>query len=115
VYSANTFSQNIYIFFKFADMHSYATLFLMSPQTNSTGFKSRWYGGRCSASRPFSLILSLVAATTVIPPFLAEKQMTMQTLVFQAQNKCSCFCCGKVCISSFALRYKSVGISVTIT
>jgi hypothetical protein len=62
-----------------------------------------------------SLIISSISATIVIRPFLAEKQTTMQTLVFQAQNKCICLCYGEVYIFSFALRYKSTGISVTVT
>lgn len=63
----------------------------MSPQTSLQRFKSGWYRGRCSALHPFSLTFSPNAITTVIPPFLAEKQTTMQMLVFQAQNKCNCF------------------------
>jgi hypothetical protein len=77
----------------------------MPPQTNLIGFKSEWYEGRCSATRPFSLIISSIPAAIVIPPFLAEKQMIMQ-MVFQVHNECSCFCYAEVHAFSFTLRYK---------
>jgi hypothetical protein len=83
---------------------------LMSPQTTLAGLKPAHFGGSCSATRPFSLIISSAAAV-VSPPFLAESQMTTHTLVFQAQNKFSYFCYGKMCaFVSFALRSKGAGI-----
>jgi hypothetical protein len=86
------FFAKICISLKFVD----AVLFLIFPRTNSIEFKSVMFGEKCSATCPFSLIISSLSAV-VTPLFLAENQMTMQTLVFQAQNKCSCFCYEEVC------------------
>jgi hypothetical protein len=105
--------QNIYISFIFIYMHSYATQFFITSETNFIGFKTRWYRGTCSALHPFSLSVLSIHAMTDISPFLAEKKITMQTLVFQTEYKCCCFCYRKVCIFNPAFRYKSVGISVT--
>jgi hypothetical protein len=80
------------IFFKFVD----TVRFFVSPKTTSVELKLVLSRGRCIATRLFSLIISSIPATTVIPSFLVEKQMTGQMLVFQAQSKCSCSCYGKV-------------------
>jgi hypothetical protein len=70
----------------------------MFPETNSVKFKLVLFRIRCSATCPFSLTISLIPAMAMTAPFLAENQMTEQMLVFQAQNKCRCFCYGKVCV-----------------
>jgi hypothetical protein len=49
----------------------------------------------------------------VTSPFLAEKQMTVQILVFKAQINAVVSVTGKCTIVSFALHYKNAGISVT--
>jgi hypothetical protein len=68
----------------FHQIHSNSVL--MSLQTNIVGFKPVYIGGTCSATRPFSFIMSSVPAAAT-STFLAKNQMTKQTLVFLAQNK----------------------------
>jgi hypothetical protein len=88
-----------------------ALVFLTAAQTTSVEFKLILFIRRCSAACPFSLIMLLIPAT-VISLFLAENQMAMQILMLRHKVNAVICVMGK-CIFSFALHYKTVGISVT--
>jgi hypothetical protein len=78
--------------------------------SRKVGFKSVLLRGRCSATCPFSLIIMSIPAVAT-PPFLAENQMTMETLCFKHKTKLLLLWRS---VQLFSLHcYESVEISVT--